>query len=383
LNLKNTISAFLKPDNTFLNRLEYNPRYFKGLISMGLFYETGYGLENKKEYYYIEVAPGQGQYSWLDYNADNIKQLNEFEIAQFSDQAKYIRIFTPTNQYVKVLQNQLSANLNIRPSILLRDKKSSSAKFFTRWALQTAYRIDNRTMDNGDLYYFNPFLSLNDTLMIANTNNFRQSVFFNQSSSVFGGDYTYINNASKQLLNSGIETRLLETHEVKWRLNFAKWFTFNSLNTIGIKGNQSLLFSGRNYLLHTFESEQKISYQPGTIFRISLLYKYGEKENTFGTGFQKAFIHNAGFELKYNQTEKGSFNMRLDVVQMRYNDVESSAIAFEMLNGLSNGTNYTWEALYQRNINSNLQISISYNGRKTASNSNIVHLGSGTIRAFF
>lgn len=383
LNLKNTVSSFLKPDNTFLNRLEYNPRWFKGLITMGLFYETGYGLENKREYYYLEVAPGQGQYSWLDYNKDNIKQLNEFEVAQFTDQAKYIRIYTPTNQYVKVLQNQLSASLNIRPQNLLRDKKSSGAKFIGRFALQTAYRIDNKTMDNGELYYFNPFLNIDDTLMIANTNNLRQSLFFNQSSAVFGGDYTYINNASKQLLNNGIETRLLETHEVKWRLNFAKWFTINSTSTMGIKGNNSLLFSTRNYLLHTKETEQKFSYQPGTNFRVSILYKYGEKANTYNNGFQRAFIHNAGFELKYNQTEKGSFNVRIDLLQMKYNDTESSAIAFEMLNGLSNGTNYTWEMLYQRNINQNLQISINYNGRKSASNPQIVHIGGGTIRAFF
>lgn len=383
LNLKNTISSILKPDNTFLNRLEYNPRWFKGLLTMGIFYETGYGLENKREYYYIEVAPGQGQFSWLDYNADNIKQLNEFEIAQFSDQAKYIRIYAPTNQYVKVLQNQLSASINIRPLSLLREKKTKGAKLVSRFALQTAYRIDNKTMDNGELYYFNPFLNIDDTLMIANTNNFRQSVFFNQSSSVIGGDYTYINNASKQLLNNGIETRLLETHEVKWRLNFAKWFTFNTTGLMGIKGNNSLLFSSRNYLLHTVEAEQKLSYQPGTTFRISVLYKYGEKANTYAEGFQRAFIHNAGLELKYNQTEKGSFNMRFDLLQIRYNDVESSAIAFEMLNGLANGTNYTWELLYQRNINTNLQISINYNGRKSASSSGIVHLGGGTIRAFF
>jgi hypothetical protein len=135
--------------------------------------------------------------------------------------------------------------------------------------------------------------------------------------------------------------------------------------------------------LHTLETEQKFSYQPGTNFRISILYKYGEKANTYNNGFQRAFIHNAAIELKYNQTEKGSFNMRVDLLQMKYNDTESSALAFEMLNGLANGTNYTWELLYQRNINQNLQISINYNGRKSASNSNIVHIGGGTIRAFF
>jgi hypothetical protein len=383
LDLKNTISNLLKPDNTFLNRLEYNPRWWKGFVTMGLFYETGYGLENRREFYYLEVVPGQGQYAWIDYNGDNIKQLNEFEIAQFSDQARYIRVFTPTNQYVKVLQNQLSVSANIRPSSLLRGSSKTTAKFFSRWVLQTAYRSDNKTQDRGDLLYFNPFLNLNDSVLIANTNNLRQSVFFNQSSAVFGGDYTYVNNASKQLLNGGIETRLLESHEIKFRLNFARWFTFSAAGLKGVKGQQSLLFSNRNFLIHTIETEPKLSYQPGTTFRISGIYKYSEKTNTYNQLGQKAVIHNGGLELKYNQSEKGSFNLRFDLVQINYNDTENSAVAYEMLNGLSNGTNYTWELLYQRNINNNLQISLNYNGRKTGSAQNIIHIGGGSIRAFF
>jgi hypothetical protein len=192
-----------------------------------------------------------------------------------------------------------------------------------------------------------------------------------------------VNNSSKQLLNGGIETRLLETHEVKFRINFAKWFTFSATNLTGIKGQQSLLFSNRNFLIKTVETEPKLSYQPGTTFRISGIYKYSEKTNTFNQLGQKAVINNAGIELKYNQVEKGSFNLRFDLVEISFNDTENSALAYEMLSGLSNGTNYTWELLYQRNINNNLQISLSYNGRKTGTAQNIVHIGSGSVRAFF
>jgi len=38
----------IKPDNTLLSRIEYSPRLMKGFITSSLFYETGYGLENKK-----------------------------------------------------------------------------------------------------------------------------------------------------------------------------------------------------------------------------------------------------------------------------------------------------------------------------------------------
>lgn len=382
LELKNVVGAFLKPDNSVLSRVEYNPRWFKGLITSGIFYETGYGLENKREFYYLEVAPGQGQYAWNDYNNNTIKEINEFEIAQFSDQARYIRIYTPTNQYVKVLQNQLSVSVSLRPASLIKQPKNGAARFLNRWVTQTVFRVDGKTSDNGDVLNFNPFLDVRDTSILASNNNLRQSIFFNQTSAVFGMDYTYINNQSKQLLVNGIERKTLLSHEVKGRVNFLKAWAINSSGIFSQKGNASQFFSTRNYLIEAYETEQRLIFQPNTYFRISGIYKYTDKQNRIEGGFQKAFINTFAAEIKYNQSEKGSLTGRMDLVLITYNDTENSPVAYEMLNALSKGQNITWELSYQRNLNSNLQISINYNGRKTP-NANAVHLGGAQIRAFF
>jgi hypothetical protein len=382
LELKNVVGTFLKPDNTLLNRLEYNPRYFKGFITMSLFYETGYGLENKREFYYLEVAPGQGQYFWNDYNGNNIKELNEFEVAQFSDQARYIRIYTPTNSYVKVLQNQASVSFNIRPGSIIKNPKNAAARLARRWVLQSAFRVDNKTADTKDFNSFNPLLSVNDTLLIASNNNLRQSVFFNQSSAVFGADYTYINNQSKQLLTNGIENRTLLSHEVKWRVNFLKSWSISSTSLFSQKGNKSQLFSNRNYLIEAYESEERLAFQPNTQFRISGIYKYNQKSNIIEGGIQKALLHTYALELKYNQTEKGSLTGRADFIQIYFNAPENTPVAYEMLNALQKGENYTWELSYQRNLSNNIQVSINYSGRKTPT-SNVVHLGGAQVRAYF
>ena len=383
LHLKNVVGTSLKPDNTLLSRLEYSPRLIRGFITSTLFYETGYGLENKKEFYYIEVAPGQGQYAWNDYNGNGLKELNEFEIAQYADQSKYIRVYTPTNQYVKVLQNQLSFSFNLRPSVFLKETSGNFTKFISRFATQSVYRVDNKTYDNGQ--FFNPDFftsSVNDTTLLSTNYALRQSLFFNQSATFFGMDYTFLNNKNKQLLLNGFDSRDNFSHEVRIRLNFLKSWSFLSNNTGGYKTYSSQFFKTRNYKIEFYDLEEKISFQPNTAFRVSLIYKYSQKRNLAKDGFQRAQIDDYAIELRYNQSEKGSFNLRSDFLTILYNDVENSPVAYEMLNALKPGYNYTWTISYQRNLTGNIQISINYDGRKSP-NAKIVHIGGAQVRAFF
>jgi hypothetical protein len=83
------------PENNVVGRIDHELRLFKSAFTWNNFYEVGSGLELKREFLYIQVNDGQGVYTWIDYNGDGVKDLNEFEIAQFVDQASYIQVFTP------------------------------------------------------------------------------------------------------------------------------------------------------------------------------------------------------------------------------------------------------------------------------------------------
>ena len=102
---------------TLLNRVDHYLSLWKGIVTAGTYYEVGTGQERKQEFYYLQVAAGQGVYAYLgDINGNGVKDLDEFAVATFSDQAEYIRVFVPTNTYLTTRSNQFSEVLNITPS---------------------------------------------------------------------------------------------------------------------------------------------------------------------------------------------------------------------------------------------------------------------------
>jgi hypothetical protein len=129
------------PENSLLGRIDYELRLFKNEFTLNNFYEVGSGLELKREFQYIKVNDGQGVYTWIDYNSDGIKDLNEFEIAQFIDQASYIRVFTPSNEYVKTYSNEFNQSIYWRPERIWASKKGIK-KFLSRFSDQARVRIN-------------------------------------------------------------------------------------------------------------------------------------------------------------------------------------------------------------------------------------------------
>jgi len=112
LSILDTTLTINKPEENILARLEYVSNLLKGFISSNTYYEVGSGLEIKKEFTYVQVQDGQGTHTYIgDLNNNNVKDLNEFEVAAFQDQANYIKIFTPTNDFIRTYTNQFNQGL--------------------------------------------------------------------------------------------------------------------------------------------------------------------------------------------------------------------------------------------------------------------------------
>ncbi|MEX1192693.1 MAG: hypothetical protein WEA99_12030 [Brumimicrobium sp.] len=370
-----------EPENTFIGRVDYSLKLLKGALTANTFYEVGSGLELKKEFLYIEVNAGQGVYTWIDYNNDGVKDLNEFEVAQYQDQANYIRVFTPSNEYVRTYSNEFNQSLFWRPERIWASEEGVK-KFISRFSNQTRFRVNNKTSDQ-DANTYNPLSrEVADTSLISFNSTIKNTLFFNRTNSIFGADYTFSDAGSKTLLANGFDARSNTSHAINFRWNIKRKFTLKSEGEIGEKNSSADYTTGRDYGIDFYKIAPSIIYQPNTKFRVSLNGRYEDKKNHADFGGEVALIRDLGIQFKLNQAEKGSLQGEFKAINIAYDGIENNAIAFEMLESLRPGNNFTWNLGYQRSLSENLQISVQYNGRKSEEN-DMIHAGGVEVRAFF
>ena len=382
LAIKNPSLISQTPENTTNGRLEHEWKALKNFIQTNTFYEVGSGLELKREFIYIKVNDGQGVYTWNDYNLDGIKDLNEFEVAAFSDQASYIRVFTPSNEYVKTYSNEFNQSITIRPDRIWSNKKGIKL-FLSRFSTQSRFRIQRKSTQFSGWDAYNPFsTSIDEAALISSSSVNRQSVFFNRNSSVFGADYAYETSLTKTLLASGFDAKSRVFQELTLRWNITKKWSTTLRSEYGEKKSNVDYTLNRNYLIDYWQLKPQLQYQPNSTFRLSLESRIGSKKNAVEFGGESLNLIDFGIVSKINQANKGSFQGQVNYIQLNFTGNSNSPVAFELLEALKPGKNVVWTFGYQRTISKNLQLSIQYNGRKNEAN-RAIHAGGMELKAFF
>jgi hypothetical protein len=375
-----------KADESLLGRAEYFVNEWKGLLTGNILYEVGAGQEQKREFSFIEVPAGQGEYTWIDYNNNGIKELNEFEIALFTDQRKYIRVNAPTNQYVKANYVQFNYNAEINPRALINVNKATGfKKILAKMSIASSLQISKKDIASGS-FEFNPFTKkLVDTTLLTLSSFLSNTFFFNRASALWGLDFTQVVNNSKSLLTYGVESRSQRNLSLRVRWNISKSFTTNyTFRTIS---NELFTpkFSNRNYQLKQQVAEPSISYVRGTKMRVTLLYGYNHKENT--TGFlEQSTNHTFTTEAKYNVLSSSSITARFSFNTIDFNfapgGTSNSTVGYIMLDGLQPGKNYLWNLEFTKRLSGNIEMTVQYDGRKPG-DARVVHTGRATVRAIF
>jgi len=369
-----------KAENTVVTRLEHSIRIFKNAINALTFYEIGSGLEARKEYAYLEVAPGQGIYTWTDYNHNQVRELDEFEISRFQDLSNYIRIFMPTNDFIKVYSSQFNHTLNFDPSRLWQEK-DSFLRFLSKFNNQFAYMLDRKNTAGNFLLNANPFhYDLNSPDLVTITTSIRNNLSFNRSGKLISVDYLYQQNKNRLLLANGFDTRATSSNGLRLRCSVSEGITLINETDAGSKTFTSEFFSARDYHIRFRSNDLSIQYQPGIQGQFVLNYVVTDRKNLSDT--EKARENNLGAEIRYGIAGKGTLSCKADYIHIEYYGESGTPVSYEMLQGLQPGHNAVWSVLMQKNLSGGIELNLEYSGR-VSENQQVVHTGGVQVRAMF
>jgi hypothetical protein len=360
------------------SRLNYSDSFFNQLIQTTTFYENNSGSIAQQEFTYLEVDPGRGIYMWNDYNNNNVQELQEFEIATFSDLAKYVKVFLPNQTFIRTYQNKLSQTVTFNGNVW--QNGTGFKKFLSNFYNQTSLIIDKKVTRNSNSFEWNPF-SKNEENLIGLNNNFRNSVFFHKGKQRNSVTYTFNSSSLKNLLNFGSQENYIKSHQLQYAHLVKKFWLFQIQTNTSNSESISNSYASRNFIIEGIEIAPKVSYIFSKNASWDLFFKNNNKKNKLGN---QEILKQNQFGTSFNwNTEKGfSMNGIFTFINNNFTGSSSSPVGFQLLEGLQNGKNTTWQLIFQKNITQFLDVSINYNGRKSET-SKTIHTGNVQLRAFF
>lgn len=376
-----------KGDKSIIGRAEYLVNEFKGFLNGNLLYEVGSGQELKREYTYVEVPVGQGFYTWIDYNNNGITELNEFEEALYSDQRKYIRIFTPGNEYVKANYLQFNYSVDLDPSVFLKEKKINGfRKILSKTNTNSSLQLNKKNISVND-FSFNPFSkNIVDTTLISLSSYFSNTLFYNRTSSKFGLEFTHSKRGSKSILSYGFESQNIRNLQSRVRIGLVK----SLIASLLLKQSKNILttraskFGNRNYDVLQSTIEPNLSYIYKSNLRASIGYSFSQRQNRIDSLEQST--NNALIaDLKYNILSSSTISFKFtynDIFFKAYQGANNTTVGYLLLDGLLPGKNYLWEANFTKRFAGNIELNLQYIGRKS-NEAKTIQSGNASLRAFF
>lgn len=379
VNYRKVNSRFSEDIDVINARALYTQQLFKGLIRLSTVYETSSGSTAQQNFTYIETETGQGFYTYLgDLNGNEQKDFDEFEVAQFTDQANYLRVLLPNIKRTPSQKAKLSQSLFVNFN-QFQQQTSKLLKTLSHFAIQSSVLIDKDQLKNGQDFNINPFDKDEESLIGLQQNVF-SNLYFNRGLQKFSTTYSYQNNQNKQNVSSDIQTIELASHEINFQHNIKSSWVIGAIANTKNSNNTSANFTSRNFNISSQEITPSLSFLKSEFATFKAIYKFRNEKNKIGE--ENLASHNFGLNYIYNNPKKGSIITDINIIENNYKGPVDSPASYRILEGLQPGTNYTWSLILQKKLTELLDLSINYNGRKNTT-SNTIHVGNVQLRANF
>lgn len=331
------------------------------------------GTELERAFSYVEVSDGMGIYKWTDYNGNGVQELDEFEVAEFSDQANYMRVYSGSVNLIRTNKNQMNVGLSWQPYRLWNHL------FWKRIRLQSAYAGTNSYEKNNRWAVWNPLKNYEN--LREQNQQWTSKFSYNQ-----GREYKWRFNYELKQQNQanyvfvGLEQLKNSTHKFDLEYQLQEMLTAALIYKNGRITSRSQTFSSKRYRLRFQQIQPKLYLKSERGVMSSLSYVFQKNKNVEGDEILNA--HQIKWDLQWNTSQKSMLTAGLDWVKNDFEGTTDSVVANRMMEGLKDGSNWVWQLVLQHNINSFIEFNIQYQGRKNESTQSI-HSGNVQVRIRF
>lgn len=370
-------------EETILGRLDWNGRFLKRHLRSDLSYAASSSRELRREFVFLAVNNGEGTHTWRDLNQDGIQDITEFFEAINLDERNFIKLFVPTDEFIAAFNTILNWSLDARmPRVWAQE--TGFKNFLSRFSNLTNININKKNTNDDFESRFNPFdLATDDQDLIFVRTAIRNNLFYNRSKPGFGFDVEYFNSSSKQLITKGVETRTRNRLTLNTRFNISKEVTINWSLSEENKENASDFLENRNFRIQGRSATPQFIWQPNTRFRWTTQYQYIHKTNLLTSDVRESSkINRLEVLLRWTRTATNALDLSARYTNIAFNGDQNTPSAYELLEALRPGSNYSWNFSYRQRLSNGLQITVGYNGRKSP-DQNIIHLGRMQVTALF
>ena len=377
-NYRETENAFSENQKALNSRVIYNQRFFKNFITLGTSYETSSGNVAQQDFIYVEVEAGQGFYTWIDYNDNGIQEFDEFEVAEFQDQANFLRVPLPNLQFIATQSAKInqSITLNANQWSNKTGLKKVLSHFYNQFFLSSRNELERAR----NSFNLNPF-NMNKDKQISVNFTIKNSLYFNRGLQNFSATYTYAKAENKQQYSIGSQDTDTNYQQIDFQHKVGKFWLIDLQGKLSENKLETENFNNRNYEIDVIAFQPKISYVLNNDNRFAAFYHMKNKENTLAE-FEKLKQQKIGIEYFYTGKSTSQFNANFTTFFNDFSGNPNSPVGYQMLEGLQEGTNYTWTFLWNKKLNSFLNVNLNYKGRKSL-NSKTIHTGTINLKAVF
>ena len=371
----------LLDNQTVLIRTQNRFNFFQRAIEGDLFYEVSTQKTAKLQKIFVKVPIGQGNYIYLgDINNNGVADENEFQLTLFD--GEFIIINLPTDELFPVIDLKTSTRWKVNYDSFF-DSPGLLKTIFSSLSTETYFRIEENSQQSElrKIYLLHLSSFLNDSLTIRGSNLFQQDIFIFENSQDLSFRLRFLERRSMNQFASGNERGLLNEKSLRIRFRMIEEITNQTEIIFQTDDLHAPINSNRNRKIAGENLITEFSYRPLRNIEVGFKIKVGRNRDNFPS--KPTEINSNGQGLRFNFSFAGAGRLRIEVDRNELNtNTMDNYIPYELSEGNAIGKNYSWRTNFDYRISTNLQSTVSYDGRQQGIGK-VIHTARAEVRAFF